>query len=126
MESTSKLISFFDGVAIVSLLRCTLPLVAVVATFSTAALAQDPPAEGKDLFKKNCVMCHGEDGAGSDMGKMLKVKDLRSKEIQDMTDDKIKDVIKNGNGSMPAFKGTFTDEQLDQLLKVIRSFKPKN
>ncbi|WP_263409658.1 c-type cytochrome [Terriglobus tenax] len=102
-----------------------LSLVALAATLSTAALAQDPPAAGKENFKKSCEMCHGADGKGSDMGKMLKVKDLTSDEIQSMTDDKIKDVIKNGNGSMPKFGSSFNDAQIDELLKVIRSFKPK-
>lgn len=97
-------------------------LAALTATLTASALAQDPPASGKETFQKNCVMCHAEDGKGSEMGKMLKVKDLTSDEVQKMSDDDIKKVIKNGNGSMPAFK-QFNDAQLDELLKVIRSLK---
>jgi cytochrome c6 len=87
--------------------------------------AKEPTPAAKENYKTNCALCHGTAGEGSDMGKALNVKDLRSKEIQDMKDDEIKKAITNGNGSMPAFGSKFSAAELDDLVTLIRSFKPK-
>ncbi|AND94448.1 mono/diheme cytochrome c family protein [Bradyrhizobium japonicum] len=41
-------------------------------------------------------------------------------------DDFIRDRIKNGKqGAMPAFDSTFSDAQIDQIIKYIRELKPR-
>ena len=40
-------------------------------------------------------------------------------------DDFLRDRIKNGKqGAMPAFDSTFSDAQIDQIIKYIRELKP--
>jgi mono/diheme cytochrome c family protein len=42
------------------------------------------------------------------------------------SDDFIRDRIKNGkSGAMPAFGETFSDAQIDQIIKYIRGLKPQ-
>ena len=63
-----------------------LPIIAgVLCLLSTLAAlpsaAQAPAAEtAASLFKTNCVMCHGVDGAGSELGKRFGAPDLRTNE----------------------------------------------
>ena len=40
-------------------------------------------------------------------------------------DDFIRNRIKNGKGPMPAFGSTFSDAQIDQIIKYIRELKPR-
>jgi mono/diheme cytochrome c family protein len=41
-------------------------------------------------------------------------------------DDYLRNRIKNGkNGAMPAFDTTFTDVQVDEIIKYIRELKPR-
>lgn len=66
------------------------------------ALAADAKA-GKAAYEKACQSCHGPDGTPKDaIAKMMKVemKDLKSAEIQGMSDDEIKKIITTGKGKM--------------------------
>jgi len=87
---------------------------------SGMALAQAPEEKGAAAFKENCVLCHGENGAGSDMGKALKVKDLRSKEVQDQSNEALGKVVRDGKNNMPPFKSRLSDTQVDELIGYIR------
>ena len=95
---------------------------------ATAAVAQDPkqPTQAaRDTFKNNCSLCHGTAGEGSEMGLSMGVKILPSKEVQDMSDADLIKTITKGNGSMPGFGTKFSQEELDALITLIRSFKAK-
>lgn len=100
----------------------------IAATFSAKAQAHDskaPSEAAQSSFKSSCALCHGAAGEGSPMGQSLKVKDLRSKEVQDLKDDDIHNVIVKGQGNMPGFGEKFSKQELDDLISVVRSFKPK-
>ena len=84
---------------------------------SSMAMAQVP---GAATFKDNCVLCHGENGGGTDMGKVLKVKDLRVKEVQDETNENLAKIVRDGKNNMPPFKSKLTDAQIDELIGYIR------
>ena len=103
-------------------------LFTVAATFSARAQAHDSKAPSEaalNTYKTSCALCHGAAGEGSPMGQSLKVKDLRSKEVQDLKDDEIRNVVIKGQGNMPAFGEKFSKQELDDLISVVRSFKPK-
>ena len=73
------------------------------AAFSTNALWAADVAAGKAAYDKSCKACHGPDGAASPaMAKMMKVdiKDLKSADVQGMSDDDLKKVITEGKGKM--------------------------
>jgi cytochrome c6 len=77
---------------------------------------------GADLFKQKCAMCHGENGAGKG-----KVSALTSAEAQQKSDADFKTAIeqgvKNDKGMMPGYAGKLTPEQIDGLVKYLRSLK---
>ena len=77
-------------------------------------------------FRTKCAMCHGEDGAGSDVGKSLNVPDLRSETVQKLPDTELAQAISNGKGGMPSFKGSLSADQIQALVKHIRTLAAKN
>jgi len=89
---------------------------------SPLALAQTAPAPetAESLFKTNCALCHGDDGAGTDLGKKFNVKDLRSKEVQDKSSADLAEIIRAGKNNMPAFGKRLSEEQIQKLVDYIR------
>jgi len=74
-------------------------------------------ADGAAIYKAKCASCHGPDGAGQTaVGKSMKIKDLK-----DATD--VKNVVENGKGKMPAYKGKLAADELDAVVKFVQGFK---
>jgi mono/diheme cytochrome c family protein len=95
-----------------------------MAMSATAVLAADVKA-GKADFDRACQGCHGPDGAGNPaVAKMFKVtmRDLKSPEVQAMSDDDIKKIIMNGKGKMKPVT-TVTGAALDNVVAYVRSLK---
>ena len=81
-------------------------------------------ADGAATYKAKCAMCHGPDGAGqTTMGKNLKLRDLRSADVQKQTDAELVKWIADGKGKMPAYKGKLTPAEIDALVAFIRTLK---
>ncbi len=81
--------------------------------------------DAQGLFKKHCVICHGEDGKGkTDLGEGLGARDFTDKKFQDsITDEKIIEQITNGTPEkMFPFKDKLTPEEMKALIPVIRAF----
>jgi mono/diheme cytochrome c family protein len=75
---------------------------------------------GQKIFAGLCAQCHGQNGEGVDgMGPALNLS-----EFQADTDQEIINVINAGiaNTTMPAWNGILTSEQVDQVVKFIRTF----
>jgi len=105
-------------IACVSLL-----LIAILGFVSLPGHAQGDAAA---LFKQKCAVCHGADATGNvPMGKMLKVPDLHSADVQKQTDAQLTDAITNGKGKMTAYKGKLTDDQIKQLVAYTRELAKK-
>ncbi|MBI5495469.1 MAG: cytochrome c [Deltaproteobacteria bacterium] len=78
------------------------------------------------LFKSKCASCHAADGTGkSKQGEKLKVRDMASEDFQKGTDDDWKKSIMEGikDKKKPAMKEKLTPEQVDLLIKYVRTFK---
>jgi len=86
--------------------------------------AQDSAATAA-TFRTKCAMCHGQDGAGSEVGKTMNVPDLRSPEVRKLQDAALVQAISDGKGGMPSFKSSLTAEQIQALVKHIRTLAPK-
>ena len=83
-------------------MRTCLVIFGLAAAAATTTWAADAKA-GQAAYDKSCKSCHGPDGAGNPaVAKMMKVemKDLRSADIQAMSDDDLKKVITDGKGKM--------------------------
>jgi mono/diheme cytochrome c family protein len=76
-------------------------------------------------FRTKCAMCHGPDGAGSEVGKSMNVPDLRSQAVQKLTDAELAQAISNGKGGMPPFKNSLSADQVHGLVTYIRSLHQK-
>ncbi len=70
-------------------------------------------------------MCHGPDGAGSEVGKSLNIPDLRSPAVQKLPNAELVEIISNGKGGMPSFKNSLTAEQIHALVMHVRSLGRK-
>ena len=97
-----------------------LPLAALALFAVVPARAQS----GAALFKAKCAPCHGPDGKGNtSMGKMLKVKDLGSAEVQKKTNAELTAIIENGKSPMPGYKDKLSTGEIKELVSFIRSLK---
>jgi cytochrome c6 len=106
--------------AILALGACLL----VIAMLTATAAGADNAA-GVAVYKSKCVTCHGADGAGSAVGKSLKVADLRSAEVQSRSDAELTQIISDGKNNMPGFKGTVSDDEITAVLAHVRTFAAK-
>jgi cytochrome c6 len=83
-------------------------------------------AAAKATFQAKCAMCHGQNGAGSSVGKSMNVPDLRAPIVQNLPDAELARVISDGKGGMPSFKGSLSEEQIHSVVMHIRALHQKN
>jgi len=108
------------GLAMV-LLGAPMLAVALLPTHSTGTAVL---ADAAATYKAKCASCHGADGSGNTApGKSLKVRDLRSADIKNMSDDALYNVIAKGKGKMPAYEKTLGADQCKALVAYIRQLK---
>ena len=84
---------------------------------SATAVPDNAPIDVNQLFATTCGWCHSDGGRVAGKGPQL----MDTKR----DDDFLHNRIKNGkSGAMPAFDSTFSDAQIDQIIKYIRELKP--
>ena len=88
---------------------------------SSSARANDPAS----LYKAKCVACHAADGSGTPAGVKLGSHDLRSADVQKMSDAELTEIISKGKNKMPAYAKTLTPEDVKGLVAFIRSLAAK-
>lgn len=96
--------------------------IVLAIAMTTPARAQGTP---EALYKAKCAMCHGPDGAGSTVGKKMGVKDFKDPEILKASDASLIKDTKEGKGKMPKFEGKLSDQQINELVKYIRTLQKK-
>ncbi|MBZ5539120.1 MAG: cytochrome c [Acidobacteriia bacterium] len=97
------------AVGAISLVMLALPITSIAAD------------EGADLFKGKCAMCHGQDASGKTaMGEKMKIRDLRSAEVQKQTDAELEGIISKGKEKMPAYGSKLSKEQISRLVGFLR------
>jgi mono/diheme cytochrome c family protein len=97
----------------------TLALAAAAAMYAADAKA------GKAAYDTSCKSCHGPDGTPNPaVAKMMKVemKDLKSSEIQSMSDADLASVITKGKGKMQPVKAV-TGKSVDDVAAYVHSLK---
>ena len=98
-------------------------LVLALLIAAPSAFAGGSP-DGAALYKSKCAMCHGADGAGqTPMGKNMKLRDLRSADVQKQTDAELAKWIADGKGKMPAYKSKMSADEINALVAFIRTLK---
>ncbi len=95
-------------------------IVLVLGLFTIPALAES----GADVYASKCKMCHGADGTPPPaMAKSMGIKDLKSDDIQKQSDADLKAVVEKGKGKMSGFAGKLTPDQIDAVVKYVRTLK---
>jgi mono/diheme cytochrome c family protein len=98
----------------------TIAVAAISGSARTAAGNADPGA----TFKAKCASCHGSDGSGQTAaGKALKLRDLRSADVQGMNDAKLYEVIAKGRNKMPGYEKNLGADTCKALVSYIRQLK---
>jgi mono/diheme cytochrome c family protein len=96
----------------------------LLMTISTLAWAEGGPSVA--IFKAKCVLCHGADGSGNTpLGKQLQAANLHSKDVQKKTNAELHKVIHDGQTNMPPFADQLSDEEIDQVIKYVRTLGKK-
>ena|ERR1700722_15921219 len=95
--------------------------IAFFLSSSSSARADDSAS----LYKAKCVACHGPDGAGTPVGTKLGAHDLRSADVQKMSDAELTEIITNGKNKMPAYAKTLKPDDVKGLVAFIRSLAAK-
>jgi mono/diheme cytochrome c family protein len=99
-------------------------LIGLAVVLSSSSVRADSGAAA--IYKGKCVMCHAADGSGdSPTGKALKVKNLRSEEVQKQSDTELTEVITKGRNKMPAFGQKLKPEEIQELVTYIRQLGKK-
>lgn len=117
------------SITMIKLTGTTLAAATIIAglLFSTRPRMINAAADdAATIYKGKCVVCHAADGSGNTaQGKALKVRDLRSAEVQKMTDAQMAGIISKGKNKMPGFGKTLSEEQIKQLVAHIRGMAKK-
>src|ERR1035437_3584071 len=81
-------------------------------------LAKNPSAiqSGKQSFVKNCGACHGSSAAGGRGAKLA-----GARRVQDISDKKIFDIIRNGVPGTNMPSNRLADQQIWEIVSFIRS-----
>ena len=102
----------------------TISLIVLFGLMTTAAFAAGP--DGAAIYKAKCQLCHGPNGGGdTPSGKTMKVRDLRSAEVQKQTDVELTKVISGGKGKMPPYGKQLSDADIAALIAFVRTLKAK-
>lgn len=83
-------------------------------------------SDGKKIFNARCSICHGVDGRGNTaLGRKLEARDLRAPEVQNQSDDLLKETVMYGMGKMPGFEKKLNPDKIQQVLAYIRELGQK-
>jgi cytochrome c6 len=97
--------------------------IVLVSLFLPVAVFAD---DGATIYKARCASCHGADGSGStSMGKAMKLRDLRSAEVQKQTDKELFTVTADGKGKMPGYKAKLSEADINALVAFMRGLAAK-
>ena len=105
-------------------MRILITTITLIGMSAAACMAADAKA-GQAAYDKSCKSCHGADGTpNAAIAKMMKVemKDLKSADVQGMSDGDIKKIVTDGKGKMKPIK-TVTGGDVDNVVAYVRSLK---
>ena len=101
-----------------AVLAASLACAAPAQAQSMSAAPNNAPFDAEQIFAATCGWCHSDGGRAAGKGPQL----MDTKRDENF----IRDRIKNGkSGGMPAFGSTFSDAQIDQIIKYIHELKPE-
>lgn len=78
--------------------------------------------KGAGLYQKNCQSCHGEVGTNSALPLMPDPGDPAAEKFQSQTSGSLYYKITTGQGAMPSFKKSLSDDERWTIVSFIKSF----
>jgi mono/diheme cytochrome c family protein len=99
----------------------SLAIAILLGATANIGFGQSVDRSAASTYKTKCVSCHGQDGRGSATGKSLNVADFHSAQVQQQSDAQLAGVIAEGRGNMPPFGTRLSKDQIDTLVKYIRT-----
>ena len=107
-------------------MRTMLGVLILAAISGAVSFAADAKA-GQAVYDKSCKSCHGMDGTpNASIAKMMKVdmRDLRSPEVQSMSDSDLGKIITAGQGKMKPV-ASVTGADVGNVVAYVRALKAK-
>ena len=108
----------------ISVLLAGVGLAVVLASSAgDRSVAAAAAASAQDVYLDKCSVCHGQDGAGNTAkGRKLKVKNVRSPEVQKLSEAEMIDIVAKGKGKdMDGFGKELGDDMVKQVVAYYRS-----
>jgi mono/diheme cytochrome c family protein len=103
-------------------MRRIVTILTLIAATAATCLAADAKA-GQAVYDKSCKQCHGANGTPSaGMAKAMNIKDMKSPEIQAMSNDDMKAVVTAGKGKMKPVTSV-TGSSVDDVVAYVKSLK---
>jgi mono/diheme cytochrome c family protein len=98
-------------------------IVVLISGSGNSSLASPAPASAQDVYLDKCSVCHGQDGSGNTAkGRKLKVKNLRSPEVQKLSEAEMIDIVAKGKGKdMDGFQKELGDNLVKDVTIYYRS-----
>ena len=111
------------GIVVLAVAVC-LVIVFASGTGRSSLASPAPQKSAQDVYLDKCAVCHAKDGSGNTAkGRKVKAKDLRSAEIQKISDaELIKDVSEGKGKDMDGFEKELGADMVKQLVAYCRSF----
>ena len=101
-----------------------LVLSSMVFKAATPRISATVSGDGGATYLAKCASCHAKDGSGNTpAGKKLSLKDLRSAEVQGMSDAQLTGIIGKGKGKMPGYEKSLGADGVKAQVAYIRSMK---
>ena len=84
-------------------------------------------AKARKMYGYDCAMCHGATGNGKgDVGASMNLKDYTDPAaLRDLTDGQLFYIIQNGRGQMQGEAGRQNDQEIWNMVILVRSFSHK-
>jgi mono/diheme cytochrome c family protein len=86
-------------------------------------VAPASPGSAQDVYLDKCSVCHAQDGSGNTAkGRKLKVKNVRSPEVQKLSEGEMIEIVAKGKGKdMDGFEKELGGDMVKQLVTYYRS-----
>ncbi len=87
------------------------------------SLAAAAPPTAQDVYLDKCSVCHAQDGSGNTAkGRKLKVKNVRSPEVQKLSEAEMIEIVAKGKGKdMDGFEKELGSDMVKQVVSYYRS-----
>lgn len=110
------------GISVLSIAAYAV-FILVSGSANTSQASAPPQQSAQDVYLDKCAVCHGKDGSGNTAkGRKVKAKDLRSAEIQKMSDEELIDAVSKGKGKdMDGFQKELGADMIKQLVAYCRT-----